>query len=1105
MLERQIINNIIETKKYNTNKIATSKYTYLNFVPKNIQEQFKKLANIYFLIIGFLQIIQEISISQGQPVIFLPLFVILCISALKDLLEDLKRHKSDDEENKRLILVYRKEAWIQIHWQDLIVGEIIKVMKDEYIPADIICLFSSDQARTCYIETKNLDGETNLKRKVVDKDLQNYGSIEILQAKLQFNLEKPNPYLYNFQGEYFKDESLKQGSQVPLDINNFILRGSSLRNTHYIIGITAYTGNDTKIMLNSIKARPKKSKVERKMNFFIACIFILQILICLGNSIYSLIWFMKNKKYLINYLGLSSTDKLDNSMFHLFLIQWGTWILIFTNFVPISLIVTLEMVRFFQGIIIQKDQQTFSLVNDIQCSVQSSSLNEELGQVEYVFSDKTGTLTNNVMNFKCLTINGISYGEKNNLSQKQLNQLKQVTNVQFKDNSLFQDLESKDSQSQHIIQSILMLSVCHTVIVENTSSGSQFNASSPDELALINFAKFCGFEYIGVDEENIIKVKQGEQIHKFKLLHVLEFNSSRKRMSLIVQNQQGQIVLYCKGADNIIFSRLDQKNNNELSISQTKQNINKYFFLFVNFLLIYFSSYAKIGLRTLVLAQRFISQDYYEKWNEEYNKALCLLTNRQEKLEEIQNQIEQNLMLLGATAIDDMLQDDVASTIQSMKQAGIKVWVLTGDKVESAISIAFSCQLLNTELKQLTIDGQNQVEVEKQLKDFHKEVESEKEQFQKQNLKNLNKQNINKITLQIAVIITGDALIHSMADKELQKLLIQICSVSKVVLACRVSPKQKQEIVTLVRSHQKKVTTLAIGDGANDVNMINAAHVGIGIKGKEGQQAARASDFSVGEFKILLPLLFNHGRECYRRNTVLICYNFYKNMILVLPQWWYGFITGFSGSSLYDPWIYQLYNLCYTSLPIVIYAVFDEEFSAYYLQYNPSLYIQGIKGTLFNQKIFWEWILLGIWHALICSIASFGIMEQSFQLEGKQFFFAISGIVSFGASVLLGNSKVMLISNTHTIASILCIFGSILFFIMNHAFASTVFSSQDIYNTFNNAYNTPYFWLCYIFILALTISIDAGFERWSQYEQGRMNINFSKKKYNNNRSQAQIL
>lgn len=150
--------------------------------------------------------------------------------------------------------------------------------------------------------------------------------------------------------------------------------------------------------------------------------------------------------------------------------------------------------------------------------------------------------------------------------------------------------------------------------------------------------------------------------------------------------------------------------------------------------------------------------------------------------------------------------------------------------------------------------------------------------------------------------------------------------------------------------------------------MITAAHVGVGIKGKEGSQACRASDYALGEFKYLRRLLLYHGREAYRRNSILICYNFFKNVLLVLPQFWFGFFDFFSGQTLYDSFLYQFFNLFYASMPIIIYAIFDKEYDSNFLDKCSSTYQIGLLGKMFNTKVFWIWFFNGVWQALLICI-----------------------------------------------------------------------------------------------------------------------------------------
>jgi len=187
-------------------------------------------------------------------------------------------------------------------------------------------------------------------------------------------------------------------------------------------------------------------------------------------------------------------------------------------------------------------------------------------------------------------------------------------------------------------------------------------------------------------------------------------------------------------------------------------------------------------------------------------------------------------------------------------------------------------------------------------------------------------------------------------------------------------------MVNLIKSRQPLTTTLAIGDGANDVNMICTAHVGIGLCGKEGRQASRASDYSISKFCYLKKLMYVHGRESYRKNSFVVCYNFYKNMLFVIPQFWYGFSSGFSGQPLYDPWIYQLYNVSFTCLPIIWYGIYDKQEKSKILMRDYNLYYPGIIGKLFHSKRFWKWVLYGAIQAffvyLFCYKPNDGIIND---------------------------------------------------------------------------------------------------------------------------------
>lgn len=404
----------------------------------------------------------------------------------------------------------------------------------------------------------------------------------------------------------------------------------------------------------------------------------------------------------------------------------------------------------------------------------------------------------------------------------------------------------------------------------------EYSASSPDELALVEGANALGYKFKGKDYNQVIEIevpyKGYTKSKHYKLLNVLEFSSNRKRMSIIVEDIKARkILLLTKGADSVIEKLLnhDQEGNAQMLL-WTKKHVQ---------------SYAEEGLRTLFMAKRELTSDEYEEWNEKFQDAANTIKDRDARMEEINSKIEKGLTLIGSSAIEDNLQEDVKQTLVALKQAGIKIWVLTGDKVETAINIGYSAGLLDKNMISIVIEASEHDNVKVELGKAHDAIT----------------QLANK---RIAIIISGETLTVIHAEPGMQREFMDFAPKAEVVIACRVSPKQKGDIVNFVKVEFPHKTTLAIGDGANDVTMIMKADVGVGIAGREGMQAARASDFSIGQFKFLKPLLFIHGREAYRRNTEVVCYSFYKNILYIMAQYWYGFASVFSGQPLYEPFIY---------------------------------------------------------------------------------------------------------------------------------------------------------------------------------------------------------
>lgn len=470
----------VPDRELGDNSITTTKYNLGNFLPVNLYEQFSKLANVYFLvdytyqIIGMLMMIKSISSTDGKPVVFVPLAFILTVNITKNIVEDFKRKTSDRNENMSQVLVLRQDGFKLNSWTSLMVGQIIKVAKDEMIPADLLLLFSGEEKGNCFIETKNLDGETNLKEKRVSTKLQQlYESgdfIQMNEVRLDFKFERPNPYLYQFTGSL----ALPDNTELPLDNNSFILRGCTLRNTKYIYGVVTYNGHESKIMLNSVKAQPKMSLLDRMMNRQIVRIVALQMFLCIGFAICSVIYQEINRSQL-KYMEYDKDTTFYNSWWISWPIYLGKWLLILNNFIPISLMVSHEMVKYIQAMTIASDEKMDShLHGKIPTVVQSSSLTEELGQIDYIFSDKTGTLTCNIMDFKKLYVKGEIYGETYQADLE--NDLyPDIDNVSVREKKLFATLKNTQSE-QHtdLNKCLLLLGLCHTALVERSETNSDF-------------------------------------------------------------------------------------------------------------------------------------------------------------------------------------------------------------------------------------------------------------------------------------------------------------------------------------------------------------------------------------------------------------------------------------------------------------------------------------------------------------------------------------------------------------------------------------------------------------------------------------------------------
>ncbi|XP_052793334.1 probable phospholipid-transporting ATPase IA isoform X2 [Mya arenaria] len=903
--ERVININSAQRDKFCNNKISTAKYSFISFLPKFLFEQFRRYANIFFLFIALLQQIPRVS-PTGRYTTAVPLLFILLVSAIKEIIEDFKRHRADDTVNNNKVCVLRNSYWQLLKWKDVVVGDIVKVVSGQFFPADLILLSSSEPQAMCYIETSNLDGETNLKiRQGLPQTAKLLKKEDLSDLIGLIECEPPNRHLLDFVG------NIRPSSRqtIPLGPDQLLLRGAMLRNTNWVFGIVVYTGHESKLMLNSTSAPLKRSTVEKVTNLQILFLFGILLLLSLICTVANQIWTSDHEKthWYLGYEDLPASN---------FGYDFLTFIILFNNLIPISLQVTLEMVKFIQAIFINWDMDMYCEETDTPAMARTSNLNEELGQIKYIFSDKTGTLTRNMMSFRKCSVAGIMYGNN------------EESEGQFNDDSLIMNLKQQHTTATEIREFLTLLAVCHTVVPErNPDNTINYQASSPDEGALVKGAKQLGFVFSTRTPDAVTVDVFGKE-ERYEVLNVLEFTSDRKRMSVVVRMPDGKIKLYCKGADNVIYERLEgSQRHSEITIKHLEQ-------------------FATLGLRTLCLATADVNEDFYDEWKHTYYKASTSLQNRDKKLDEAAELIERNLNLIGATAIEDKLQEGVPETIASLAKADIKIWVLTGDKQETAVNIGYSCKLLKEGMPLLIInehslDGTRDV-LRKHVDEFGDLIKKENE---------------------VALIIDGKTLKYALTCDCRQDFL-DIAVSCKAVICCRVSPLQKAELVDLVKKYCKAVT-LAIGDGANDVGMIQAADVGVGISGVEGLQAACASDYAIAQFRFLNKLLLVHGAWSYSRLCKLILYSFYKNICLYVIELWFALNNGFSGQILFERWTIGLYNVIFTAAPPLAMGLFDRYCNAENRLRFPELYKYSQNAQQFNVKVFWMWIANAIYHSIL--------------------------------------------------------------------------------------------------------------------------------------------
>ena len=1195
-----------QSTKRPVNIIVTSKYTKLTFLPYALFEllsPFRRFANFFYLVVGALLLNQTWHPQgTGMPTTWASLTMILCIDMYVLAKDDIARHRADAQTNAQPVSIISPDGDAssdsvierRATWADVEVGDVVRVRGKEAFPADLLLLRGSDPPGSCWVSTKALDGESDMKLRIAPNhglnpneeeddgasSPQKLGSSrktssggsgateppEMIQSMTDVNsidtwdlgrqlkwgglkgelkCEEPNDKVNDFTGELH----LESGLAIPIGPPNMLLRGCLLQNTDWVLGLVVATGTDTKINHGSLRStEQKRGIVAKSLNTMVIIEITLCFSMCIVGAIMSQTWYGLGPS--MPWYLISADDEVNDepTMFSNGFNLLMMFFLILYSMMPATLFVSCNLIYLNASAYMSNDLDMYHEEADEPCRVRQMSLVDELGQVSHIFSDKTGTLTSNHMEFKRLEVDGTSYGvgetaisislramakpsateglgklapasalsyssmeegsaastSSITLSDKELPKwagCRETTKtfVSYEEAkgapSIYDALAADTDAGRRRRELMLHLAVNQSVLLDE----GNLSASSPDELAFVAAAEHFGYEFCARrDNEGELEVRDKRLgvVHVIKVHAVFAYESSRKRMSVLVELPPALLAdvgggaavrLYTKGQDSIVLQLL--RGANEVSVQAASSKLSTRL-----------GEWAEIALRTMVFAKRELPPDVFDAWYLKYDKAerdpAQLMKHRRGEpndIEKLQVELEAELTLQGATAIEDKLQDGVPEILADLRKAQIKLWMLTGDKVGTAKNIAMACNILpqNADVLELTtetypvlgeISSLKMTEVEhiveramtegahpedankgyvakccgNMMRSFGDKAAEEayreavaaviKEQTDKLDAKHPGLKAV-RAALELRLremdeeakamsASGGDApktlsgAPASASGKEfclvLDESAIEYCATlckdalaqvgdgARSVVACRARKDQKAQMLNLIKEHVPISCCLAIGDGANDVAMIKAGQIGVGIIGKEGMAAVNNSDFAIGQFRFLRGLLLVHGRANYRRMALFNYYVLYKGTVICVSIFYYSVSLTMSSAAM--PYLELFYVILYMIVftvrtllyhhhshlspihtpltsphlaahltplpnspsthptlshtrqfpPIIITAINDFDVPKHVAASTPELYTPGIRRVHFTLSGYFKWTFDGLWAAAVC-------------------------------------------------------------------------------------------------------------------------------------------
>ncbi|KPV71916.1 uncharacterized protein RHOBADRAFT_56295 [Rhodotorula graminis WP1] len=972
------------------NIVKNQKYNVATFLPLVLYEQFKFFYNLYFLLVALSQFVPALRIGFLATYI-VPLAFVLLVTIGKEAFDDYTRYLRDRSANSALysrLVDSSSSSTPHSHHasssstssaplkptpsSNLRVGDLVHLEKNDRVPADMVLLRTSDPSGTCFVRTDQLDGETDWKLRVaVERTQRLAGDAELLECVGEVYADAPTKDIHTFvgtltlrstppprappahdgEGEGAGGPSLERGAPhdddaaddgdlvashpvEPLTAEHMLWANTVLA-AGAAVGMVVYTGRETRAVMNTSQPGTKVGLLDHEINrlakILCAVTFALSVILVALNGFRGHWWV-----YVFRFL------------------------ILFSSIIPISLRVNLDMGKTVYAHQIMHDPEIPDTI------VRTSTLPEELGRIEYLLSDKTGTLTQNEMELKKLHLGTMSFGvdsmdEVAHQLATALGEDKPISTSTLTTGVALAATRGRRDMSSRVKDVVLALGLCHNVtpVVDDADGSITYQASSPDEVAIVRFTESVGLTLSARDRTSMSLRSSAGQTLSFDVLEVFPFTSESKRMGIIVRDRHsGEITFYQKGAD-VVMARIVAYND---WLEEECGNM------------------AREGLRTLVMARKRLSDETYRAFDGAYRDARVSLGDRTAaSARVVAEYLERDLELLGVTGVEDKLQEDVKMTIELLRNAGIKIWMLTGDKIETATCIAISTKLVSR--------GQYIHQIAKLKSPAQARDELEFLQTK----------------LDCCLVIDGESL--QLCIEHFRQDFIELSTQLSAVVACRCSPTQKADVARLIREHTKK-RVCCIGDGGNDVSMIQAADVGVGIVGKEGRQASLAADFSVNQFSYLTKLLVWHGRNSYKRSAKLAQFVIHRGLIISVIQAVFSAVFYFSPIAIYQGWLMVGYATAYTMLPVFS-LVLDRDVNEDVALLYPELYKELTKGRSLSYKTFFTWLMISLYQGGAIMLASLILFESEFL-----------NIVSISFSALVLNELVMVaveITTWHTL------------------------------------------------------------------------------------------